>query len=174
MIAALYAIPKVNRFLRPHLGVANYGPVLAGCLLVLSASNWWQWFRPQEYNLPPQFAAQQQAFKMVPPDDTLLVGPGQLLGHVSHREILMPVHMHAEEIAKGRTERCFLANWVLFDMNYRIPQQGWFVPRELFMAYATNSNYEAVFSQDNVFIFHRRIPFPLAQMPHNMWDEATR
>lgn len=173
VIAAMYAIARVDRLLRPRLGVAKYGPVLAGCVAVLCVSNWWQWFRPQEYILPPHYTTQQEAFKLVPPDDSLLVGPGQIVGHVAHRAVLISAHMHELEMAKGKTERFFLPNWVLFDMNYRVPQPGWYVPRELFMAYATNSNYEVIFNRDNVFVLRRREPFPPSQVPLVRWAEVA-
>jgi uncharacterized membrane protein len=174
IIASMYAIAKLSRYLGPRLGPAKYGPVMAGCLVALSLSNWWQWFHPQEYEYLPQHEAQQKAFAIIPRDDSLLVGPGPLVGHVDQRKILITAHMHELERAKGRNERFYRANWVLFDMNYRIPQPGWYVPKDLFMDYATNSNYEVVFNQDNVFVFHRRVSLDPNTMPDVRWAEVAQ
>lgn len=173
MMAAMYGAVRVGKWLKPRLGEGKYGPVIAGGLLLLGLANWWQWFRPQEYQLQPQYAAQQAAFAMIPDNDSLLAGPGPIIGHVSHREVLITSHMHELEFAKKRMDRIFKLNWVIFDMNYRVPQPGWFVPPDLFYAYARNPDYEVVFQRDNVFVFKRRVPFPPTQMPRVTWAEVA-
>ena len=163
VVATMYTLARIDRFLQSRFGLAKYGPVLAGCVALLCVSNWWQWFSPRNYVLPPQHEAQQEMFKRVPTDDSLLVGPGQILGHVCHRKVLTSTHDF--QFSQAKPEQMFLYNWVLFDMNYRVPQRGWFVPREMFMPFVNNPQYECVFERDNVFLFRRRQPFPPEQVP---------
>ena len=163
VVAAMYALARIDPWLQRRLGVAKYGPVLAGCVALLCVANWWQWFAPQNYILPPQYEAQQAAFKLVPPDDSLLVGPGQIVGHVSHRKVLGSTEFL--QISHSKPEQLLLYNWVLFDMNYRTPQLGWFVPKEMLMPFINNPKYEVVFAHDNIFLFHRRESFPPEQVP---------
>ena len=163
VVATLYAIGRIDRFLQSRLGIARYGPVLAGCVALMCVSNWWQWFSPRNYVFQPQHEAQQAAFKLVPPDDSLLVGPGQIVGHVSHRKVLTSTHDF--QFSQAKPERMFLYNWVLFDINYRVPQPGWFVPKEMFTPFVNNPQYECVFARDNVLLFRRRQPFPPEQVP---------
>jgi uncharacterized membrane protein len=163
VVATMYALSRGDRFLQMRLGVAKFGPVLAGCVALLCVSNWWQWFVPSYYVLPPQYKAQQAAFKIVPPDDSLCVGPGQIVGHVSHRKVLGSTEFL--QMSQAKPEQLLLYNWVLFDMNYRTPQLGWSVPEEMYMPFVNNPKYELVFARDNVFLCRRREPFPPDQVP---------
>jgi uncharacterized membrane protein len=169
VVATMYTLARVDRFLQSRLGIAKYGPVLAGCVALMCVSNWWQWFSPRNYVFPPQHEAQQAAFKLVPADDSLLVGPGQIVGHVCHRKVLASTFNF--QLSRAKPEQMFLYNWVLFDMNYRVPQPGWSVPKEMFMPFVDNPQYELVFprenvfARDNVFLFRRRQPFPPEQVP---------
>jgi hypothetical protein len=38
------------------------------------------------------------------------------------------------------------------------------VPREQLMAYGTNSNYQVMFAENNIFVFHRKEPIPPSQV----------
>ena len=162
-VATMYALARIDRWLQPRLGTARYGPVLAGAIALLCLSNWWQWFSPRNFVYQPQHEAQQAVFDMVPPDDSLLVGPGQIVGHVCHRKVLASTYLIEQcHISK---EQLLMYNWALFDMNYRYPQPGWYVPKEIIMPFVNNPLYECVFARDNIFLFHRREPFPPEKVP---------
>ena len=57
-------------------------------------------------------------------------------------------------------DQMFNYNWVFFDMNYQAPILGEYVPREQLMAYGTNSDYQVMFAENNIFVFHRKEPIP--------------
>ena len=159
VVAALYGIAKMQRFLNKRLDPGQYGVVLAGCVAILSISNWWQWFSPQEFLYDYAHESRHRAFKLIPDDDSLVAGPGQVLAHLTHRKLLADSKMIA-----ANPDQMFLYNWVFFDMNYQTAILGEYVPREQLMAYGTNSNYELVFRENNIFVFHRKEPIPPAQV----------
>ena len=159
VVAALYGIAKLQRYLSNRLGSGQYGVILAGCVAMLSISNWWQWLAPQEFVYDHAHEARQRAFKLIPNDDSLVAGPGQVLAHLTHRKLLADSKMIA-----ANPDQMFNYNWVFFDMNYQTPILGEYVPREQLMAYGTNSNYQVMFAENNIFVFHRKEPIPPSQV----------
>ena len=155
VIAALFGIAKLEKRWQARLGAGQYGIILAGCVALMSVSNWWQWFSPGEYIYNATHDSRQRAIKLIPPDDSLVAGPGQLLAHVGHRKLLVDPKMIAMN-----PDQMFNYNWVLFDMNYQRPILGEFVPRDQLMAYGTNSNYEVVFAENNVYVMRRKTRVP--------------
>jgi len=159
IVAVVYGITKMQRLLNDRLGAGRYGVILAGCVAMLSLSNWWQWFSPQEFIYDYAYESRHRAFKLVPDDDSLVAGPGQVLAHLTHRKLLADCKMIA-----ANPDQMFFYNWVFFDMNHQTPILGEYVPREQLMAYGTNLNYQLVFAQDNIFVFHRKEPIPPSQI----------
>jgi uncharacterized membrane protein len=159
VIASLFTIVKLERRLRAAFGDAQYGMVLAVCVAILCLSNWWQWFSPGEYQYSFLHQTRQRAFKLIPPDDSLVAGPGQVLAHLTHRKLLADPKMIAMF-----PDQMFNYNWVLFDMNYQVPILGEYVPREQLMGYGTNANYQVIFAENNVFVLRRKVPIPVSQV----------
>ncbi|HUJ72911.1 MAG TPA: DUF2079 domain-containing protein [Verrucomicrobiae bacterium] len=159
VIASLFTIVKLERRLRAMLGNGQYGVVLAGCVAILCLSNWWQWFNPSDYQYDTLYETRQRAFTMIPPDDSLVAGPGQVLAHLAHRKLLADPKMIAMF-----PDQMFNYNWVFYDMNYQRPILGEYVPREQLMAYGTNTDYQVVFAENNIFVLRRKVPVPLDQV----------
>jgi uncharacterized membrane protein len=159
VIASLFAIVKLERRLQRSLGAGHYGVVLAGCLAVLCLSNWWQWLNIQEYQYDSAHETRERAFQLIPPDDSLVAGPGQVLAHLAHRKMLADAKM-----ITLFPDQMFDYNWAFFDMNYQRPILGEYVPRELVMGYGTNTNYQLVFAEQNIYVFRRKVPFPPDQL----------
>jgi len=160
VIATIFALPKLDRFLNKRLGPGKYGPVLAACMVALCLSTWWEWFSPAEYQFDAATDARRRALKLIPPGDSLVAGPGQILAHLSHAALL------ADPKAIGaRKNQMFEYNWVFFDMTYQVPIPGLYVPEDLLMAYGTNTEYQSIFMEDDIFVFHRRHPIPADQVP---------
>jgi uncharacterized membrane protein len=159
VIASLFSIVKVQRYVNARLGAGRYGVVLAACVAVLCLSNWWQWLNPVEYHFDYARESRRRAFGMIPPDDSLAAGPGQILAHVAHRKLFAD-----EKMIALFSDQMFNYNWVLYDMNYQRPILGEFVPRDELMAYGTNSNYQLLFAENNIFVFHRKEPIPPEQL----------
>ena len=155
VIAALFSIVKLQRWLQVRLGAGQYGVILAACVAVSCLSNWWQWFNPAEYQFDYARESRRRAFSMIPPDDSLVAGPGQILAHLAHRKLLAD-----EKMIALFSDQMFNYNWVLFDMNYQRPILGEFVPREQLMAYGTNTAYEVVFAENNIYALRRKERIP--------------
>ncbi len=159
VIASLFTIVKLERRLRTALGDGQYGAVLAVCMAILCLSNWWQWFNPSEYRYNSLYETRQRAFKLIPPDDSLVAGPGQVLAHLAHRKLLADPKMIAMF-----PDQMFNYNWVFFDMNYQQPILGEYVPREQLMAYGANKDYQVIFAENNIFVIRRKVPIPVSQV----------
>jgi hypothetical protein len=89
----------------------------------------------------------------------LVAGPGQVLAHLTHRKLLADPKMIALF-----PDQMFNYNWVFFDMNYQRPILGEYVPQEELMAYGTNTDYQVIFAENNIFVFRRKMPFPVDQL----------
>ena len=159
VIASLFTIVKLERRLRAALGDGQYGVVLAVCVAILCLSNWWQWFNPSEYQYDSLHETRQRAFGLIPQDDSLVAGPGQVLAHVAHRKLLADQKMIALF-----PDQMFKYNWVFFDMNYQRPILGEYVPREQLMEYGANTDYQVIFAENNIFVIRRKVPFPVDQI----------
>ena len=159
VVASLFTIVKLERRLRATLGNGQYGVVLAGCAAILCLSNWWQWFNPSDYQYDALYKTRQRAFRLIPPDDSLVAGPGQVLAHLAHRKLLVDQKMVAMF-----PDQMFNYNWVFYDMNYQRPILGEYVPREQLMAYGTNTDYQVVFAENNIFVLRRKVPIPPNQV----------
>jgi uncharacterized membrane protein len=160
VLGAVFGLARLQAWCTKRIGPGNYTPVMAAGLAALCLSTWWQWLVPGEYKLQPIHEIRQRAFKLLPKGDSLVAGPGQILAHVAQQEVLADNKM----ILKA-PEQMFLYNWVFFDMNFQTPVRGLHVPRELLMAYGTNSLYEVVFAESNIFIMRRKEPYPPSKIP---------
>jgi uncharacterized membrane protein len=160
VVAAIISIPRIELWLGRRIGGGRYRVVLAATLLAFSLSSWWMWFHPGEYRVRPAHDALHRAFKLVPRDASLLMGPSQIMAHLSARDVFstpdrlvrVPEEMHKY-------------NWALFDMNfpqYLPPDQH--VDRDVFYSFATNQLYQVEFAEQNVFVFRRREHFPPDQV----------
>jgi len=159
VIASLFSVARLQRWLQRPLGTGSHGVVMAACVAVLCVSNWWQWFSPAEYEYDDAQASRQHAFRLIPPDDSLVAGPGQVLAHLCHRKLLADPKM-----IEAFPDQMFNYNWVFFDMNYQRPVLGEYVPREQIMAYATNTNYQLIFAEKNIYVLRRKQPIPPSQV----------
>ncbi|MDW8343153.1 MAG: DUF2079 domain-containing protein [Verrucomicrobiae bacterium] len=163
VIAAIISIPRIERLLGKWLGAGRYRIVLSAALFAFALSSWWMWFNPREYLVRPAHDALHRAFKLVPKDASLLVGPSQIMAHLSEREVFS-----TPDRLVLVPEEMYKYNWVLFDMNFTtgspfIPADQ-HVPADVFHSFRTNSLYEMVFAEKNVFVFRRRESFPPDQV----------
>jgi uncharacterized membrane protein len=165
VVALVFALPKLDRFLRARLGPGKYGPVLAACVAALCLSTWYQWFSPRDFQFDAAFGARQRAFKLIPPDDSLVAGPGQVLAHLARHVLLAD-----PKTIRVQQDHMFDYNWAFFDMNYQMPILGLYVPQELLLAYGTNTQYQLVFMEKNIFVLRRKQPVPPSQVPEVRYE----
>ncbi len=155
VIASLFTIARLQQRFQNGPGTGRYGAVMAACVAILCLSNWWQWFNPAEYRYDPVHETRQRAFKLIPPDDSLVAGPGQVLAHLAHRKLLACSKMIAMF-----PDQMFNYNWVFYDMNHQRPILGEYVPRDQLMAFGTNANYQVIFAENNIFVLRRKERIP--------------
>lgn len=163
IIAAIISIPRIERWLGRKIGEGRYRLVLAAALCAFSLSSWWMWFNTGEYRVRPAHDALHRAFKLVPKDASLLMGPSQIMAHLSAREVFST----PDRLVRV-PEEMYKYNWILFDMNFTtgspyIPADQ-HVTLDVFNSFRTNQLYEAVFAEKNVFVLRRREPFPQDQV----------
>jgi uncharacterized membrane protein len=158
-VATICALPRWERLVPGIFSGPRVRSVVMAVVFVLCLSNWWQWFNWHEFVALPEQSARERAFELIPKNASCLVGPGQLVGHLSQRDVFTTSERFVE-----MPEEMFKFNWVIFDMNYTL----WMpngpsdlqVSRDTFASFATNSMYALVFREDNVFVFERREPLP--------------
>ena len=161
--SCVFSILRIERWLGKRFGPGQYRHVLAGILCACSLSSWWIWFSPEEYEKRPEHDALYRAFAQVPPQASLLMGPNQIMGHLSHRDVFS-----TPDRLVLVPEEMYKYNWVLFDMNFTTGSPytpaDMNVTKDVFMSFATNDLYAAVFDEQNVFVFRRREPFPESEV----------
>jgi len=159
VVAAICSLPRWEKMWPSVFGSSRARTVVAACLFIFSLANWGQWFNRREYAALPWHNARVRALDLIPEADSVIAGPGQIVGHVSQRDVFT-----TPERVWGTPEEMFKFNWILFDMNYTLMMPGaprdMAVPRETLEAFGTNQLYELVFRENNVFVFKRRQPIP--------------
>jgi len=132
-------------------------------ICALSIASWTLWFNISDYLAHGYVDALQKAMDLVPADKSVL-SPVTMLGHFAGR----PVALHQLQFHRTHPmsdlwprEKMYELDCIIFDGNERrFPKDA--VTRDLVMSYCTNTNYELILNEDNVFVFHRRESVPLA------------
>ena len=122
--------------------------VLAATILVLAVAHWFLWLQPSFFAELPQQASLQGAIWCVPSDASVLA-PERLLAHFSSRAkfdsldplTTLPVYAKSFE-------------YVVVDANER--QYGRPLTKQILDPLFSSGEYELVFSQQNVFVFHHK------------------
>jgi len=149
VLACVFSINRLEGWINKRWRTVRLCPVAPALLCAFAIAHWPFWFAPREYQPLPQYEAQKRAREIIPTDASVLVGPQPLEGYFSSR-----LRIFGDDHARNDPKQMFQFDWVCFDMNYGfgLPQ----VPREMLIAFAQNPDYELVFSEMNVFVFHRK------------------
>jgi uncharacterized membrane protein len=150
MLACVFAIPRLERWLGKRLGPLRLCPVTPVLLAVFAIAHWPFWFAPSQYQPLPMYDAQRLAREIIPPDASVLVGPEMLVGPFSSR-----LKFTTNDRLNDDPRRMFEYDYAFFDLNY-----GGVSPplsRETVVAFANNPDYELVFAEQNVYVFRRKV-----------------
>jgi uncharacterized membrane protein len=128
-------------------------------ICALSISSWTLWFNLGEYMAHAYTPTLQRVVELIPPDKSVL-SPISMLAHFADRSVAVhqmqfdPSHPMSDLWPR---EKMYELDYAILDGNeHRFPKE--LVTRDLLMSYYTNTNYELIFNEKNVFVFHRRQP----------------
>jgi uncharacterized membrane protein len=135
---------------------------LAFSICVLSLASWTMWFNIGDYLSHGYVDTLQKALELVPPDKSVL-SPVTMLGHFAGRPVALhqlqfdPTHPMSDLWPR---EKMYDLDYIILDGNERrFPKDV--VTRDLVMSFYTNTNYELILNENNVFVFRRRESVPL-------------
>jgi uncharacterized membrane protein len=156
-VAAIFGVRRLAslaernwRWLPSRLG-------LAFSICALSIASWPTWFNMDDYMTQPYTEILKKVVTRIPPDQSVL-SPISMLAHFADR----PVAAHQMQFDPTQPmsdlwprERMYQLDYIILDANERrFPKDV--VTQDLFMSYYTNTNYELIFNENNVFVFRRR------------------
>ncbi len=162
-VAAVYGVRRLSslsegkwQWLPGQLG-------LAFSICALSIASWTLWFNIGDYLAHGYTDTLQKAMELVPADKSVL-SPVTMLGHFAGRPVALhqlqfdPTHAMSDLWPQ---EKMYELDYIILDANERrFPKD--FVSRDLVMSFYTNTNYQLVLNENNVFVFRRRESVPLA------------
>lgn len=161
-VAAVYGVRRLStlaenkwRWLPGQMG-------LAFSICVLSISSWPLWFNVEDYLATPYEDTQQKVLALIPRDGSVL-SPVTMRAHFEDRPVAVLLLQfdprHPMDDLWPR-EKMYDLDYVILDGNERrFPED--MVTRDLVMSYYTNTNYELILNENNVFVFRRRESVPL-------------
>lgn len=150
VVAAVFAIPRLERHLRRRWGTIRLVPVIPVLLAIIAVAHWPFWFVPTQYRPLPHYPSQREARVMIPADAPVLVGPQMLVGQFSSREKFM-----TNDRLNDDPSKMFEYDWAYFDTNLANVHPR--LPRETVDAYVNNPAFEMIFAKDGVLVFRRRV-----------------
>jgi uncharacterized membrane protein len=141
---------------RWHLSHADRG--LAFAMAALSLASWPLWFNPNDYIPHAYYSTLKKVLRLVPPNASVL-SPHTMIGHLADRDIAILLLQFDPNQPNKETwprERMYTMDYVILDANERrFPQE--LVTRDLVVSFYTNTNYQLIFDENNVFVFQRRV-----------------
>jgi uncharacterized membrane protein len=162
-VAAVYGVRRLSalaesrwRWLPGQLG-------LAFSIGVLSISSWPLWLNIEDYLSTPYEDTQHKVLALIPRDASVL-SPVTMRAHFADRPIAvlqLQFDPHHPMDDLWPREKMYDLDYIILDGNERrFPED--MVTRDLVMSYYTNTNYELLLNENNVFVFRRRESVPLA------------
>lgn len=156
-VAALFGIKNLSGWLQRHWQLAQPQFALALAVCAVSISSWTLWFNMGEYLPNAYYSTLQHVAEMVPPGKSVL-SPLTMLAHFADREEgLHQLQFDPTQPMSGTLPRetMYTLDYIILDGNERrFPKDV--VTRDLVMSYYTNTNYELILNENNVFLFRRR------------------
>jgi hypothetical protein len=156
--AAIFGAKKLAGRLenRWHLAHAERGLTFA--MAALSLASWPLWFNPNDYIPQAYYPTLKKVLHLIPPNASVL-SPHTMIGHFADRDVAVLLLQFDPNQPNKETwprDRMYSLDYVILDANERrFPQE--MVTRDLVMSYYTNTNYQLIFDENNVFVFqHRR------------------
>jgi uncharacterized membrane protein len=161
-VAAVYGVRRLSSLAEGkwHWLPGQLG--LAFSICALSIASWPFWFNIGDYLSHGYVDTLQKAMQLVPSDKSIL-SPVTMLEHFAGR----PVALHQLQFDPTQPmsdlwprEKMYELDYIILDANERrFPKDV--VTRDLVMSYYTNTNYELILNENNVFLFRRRESIPL-------------
>jgi uncharacterized membrane protein len=149
-IATMYTVGKLGGRLRQRYGAARFELVAVSALLLLAVGHWFLWLQWQQYIKRPYHDSMMRAIHAVPPDAPVIV-PVRFQGHIGGRARYDHLNYF-----NTKPEYAKQYDYVILDGNER--QYPPFVTQEFFDSFYKNPQYQLVFAENGVFVFHRLGP----------------
>lgn len=156
-VAAVFGVKRLAAVLERRWRIVQAEFALALSICALCVASWPLWLNVGEY-LPHRYTTTlKKAVELVPPERSVL-SPISMVAHFANRAY--PMHLIQFEPGEKvqdtwPQERMYRLDYVILDGNeYRFPPER--VTRELVMSFYTNTNYELIMNENNVFVFRHR------------------
>ena len=156
-LVAVFGVKRIAEIMVQRWGIGQGRLWLSFTIAVLSLSSWPLWFNLNEYIPHTYFPVLQKAAEVISPEKSV-VAPVSMLGHFAERET--PVHQwqfNPNNPFGGvwPREKLYEMDYIILDGNeHRFPDE--IVTRDLVISFYTNTNYELILNNSNVFVFRRR------------------
>jgi uncharacterized membrane protein len=155
-VAAIYGVRRLAMMAEQRWRWLPSQSGIAFAICVLSISSWPLWLNLGDYFAHAYTDMLKEAAAKIPPDKSVLT-PVTMMAHFADRSVAVPIMQfdpnHPMSDLWPR-EKMYQLDYVILDANERrFPQE--IVTRDLAMSFATNSNYELILNQNNVFVFRR-------------------
>ncbi len=155
-VAALLGLNQWAGWLNKKFGWTEGRIILAFGMCVLSIGSWPLWFNLEDYRYPDAYETLEKARELVPSSKSVLA-PHTMIGHFADREAAVIMQQFNPTVLRQDTwpkEKMYDLDYIILNGNERrFPLDA--VSRDLVMSYYTNTNYELILNENNVFVFRR-------------------
>ncbi|MGA2220803.1 MAG: DUF2079 domain-containing protein [Verrucomicrobiia bacterium] len=169
-VATIFGVRNISQVLEARWNLAHARLMLSACICALCIASWPFWLEPSQFATHAYYPTLEKVLALIPPDKSVLA-PMSMIAHFSDREDSRLQACFSPEVTRKSQLRGFLVwpqedmykmDYVIFDANdRRFPPNV--ATRDLVMSYYTNTNYQLVFNENNVFVFRRRESVPIAR-----------
>lgn len=161
-LAAVFGAKKLAQRAEQRWRLPGVEWGLALAIAASSLASWSLWLFPSEYIAHAYFPTLKKVEDLVPPEKSVLA-PSTMTAHFANRATdALLMHFDPNQPMKDRwpREKMYTLDYVILDANERrFPQE--IVTRDLVMSFYTNTNYELILNENNVFVFlHRKTANP--------------
>ena len=156
-IAAVFGMKRLAEILECRWKIAQAQFALALTMCLVSVSSWPLWFNIGEYFPHGYYPTLKHAAELVAPEKSV-VTPMSMHAHFANRKYpfyQMQFDPTFPMSAAWPREKMYEMDYVILDANERrFPPE--LVTRDLLMSFYTNTNYELILNENNVFVFRHR------------------
>jgi uncharacterized membrane protein len=157
-LAAVFGVKRVADVLGRRWNLAGAASGLALAIAASSLASWPLWLIPSQYEEHGYFPTLNAAASLVPPLKSV-VCPSSMVARFADRDLVMNLMTFSPDqpwkSATWTADKMYTFDYVILDANEnRFPPE--LVTRDLVMSFFTNTNYQLIFNENNVFVFRKK------------------
>ncbi len=149
-MSLITSLPAWQRWLTAWFGQRDYARWLCIATVLLSVWSAGNWFHAHEYEWTPVRPARLAAVRSIP-NDASVFSPDNMLAHFIHHPKIHTIG--GLRFWKRDINELFDYDYIVFDNNFR--GYDWQMQAQLQDFIRVHKDYQQVFSQDGVWVYHR-------------------